>query len=74
MQGKIEAYKKIIINEFLALEDIPNLEEGKLRYAIFVKSYNETKEHGGIKGLTSSEMFLKRLDKSTIIQMLSNLV
>jgi transposase InsO family protein len=32
MQGKIEAYNKIVKNEFLALEDIPNIEDGKLRY------------------------------------------
>jgi hypothetical protein len=30
MQGKIEAYNKIVKNEFLAFEDIPNVEEGKL--------------------------------------------
>lgn len=66
MQGKIEAYNKIVRNEFLALEDIPSLEEGKLRYDMFVKAYNETREHGGINGLTPSEMFLRRLNKSTI--------
>ncbi len=25
---------------------------------MFVKAYNETREHGGINGLTPSEMFL----------------
>ena len=29
-----------------------------------VKAYNETREHGGINGLTPSEMFLQRLIKS----------
>ena len=39
LQGKIEAYNKIVKNEFLALEeDIPNLDDGKLRYDIFVKA------------------------------------
>jgi transposase InsO family protein len=31
MQGKIKAYNKIVKNEFLALEDIPNVEDGKIR-------------------------------------------
>ena len=31
-----------------------------------VKTYNETREHGGINGLTPSEMFLQRLIKSKI--------
>ena len=53
-------------NEFLALEDIPNMDDGKLRYDIFVKAYNEAREHGGINGLTPSEMFLQRLITSTV--------
>ena len=53
-------------NEFLAVEGIPNIDDGKLRYDIFVKAYNETREHGGINGLTPSEMFLQRLITSTI--------
>ena len=66
MQGKIEAYTKIVRNEFLALEDIPNIDDGKLRYDRFVKVYNDTREHGGINGLTQSEVFLQRLITSTI--------
>ena len=67
LQGKIEAYNKIVKNEFLAIEeDIPNTDDGKLRYDMFVKAYNETREHGGINGLTPSEMFLQRLITSTI--------
>jgi hypothetical protein len=66
MQGKIEAYNKIVKNEFLALEDIPNVEDGKIRYGMFVKAYNEAREHGGINGLTPSEMFLQSLITSTI--------
>jgi transposase len=61
LQGKVEAYNKIVKNEFLAVEDIPNIDDGKLRYDMFVKAYNETREHGGINGLTPSEMFLGRL-------------
>ena len=67
LQGKIQAYNKIVKNEFLAIEeDIPNIDDGKLRYDMFVKAYNETREHGGINGLTPSEMFLQRLITSTI--------
>jgi transposase InsO family protein len=68
LQGKIEAYNKIVKNEFLAIEeDIPNIDDGKLRYDdMFIKVYNETREHGGINGLTPSEMFLQRLITSTI--------
>ena len=62
LQGKVEAYNKIVKNEFLAVEDIPNINDGKLIYNIFVKAYNETREHGGINGLTPSEMFLQRIN------------
>jgi transposase InsO family protein len=73
MQAKIEAYNKIVKNEFLALEDIPNVDDGKLRYDVFVKAYNDTREHGGINGLTPSEMFLQRLITPTIyIRKLNN--
>ena len=60
----MEAYNKIVKNEFLAIEDISSIDDGKLRYEMFVKAYNETREHGGINGLTPSEMFLQRLIKS----------
>jgi transposase InsO family protein len=32
LQGKVKAYNKIVKNEFLALEDIPDIDDGKLRY------------------------------------------
>jgi putative transposase len=41
LQGKIEAYNKIIKNEFLAVENISDVEEGKKVYSMFVKAYNE---------------------------------
>jgi transposase InsO family protein len=67
LQGKIEAYDKIVKNEFLAVEEIPNIDDGKLRYDdMFVKAYNEAREHGGINGLTPSEMFLQRLITSIV--------
>jgi transposase InsO family protein len=58
LQGKIEAYNKIVKNDFLAVENIPNIEDGKIMYSMFVKVYNEEREHGGIGGHTPSEMFL----------------
>ena len=45
LQGKIEAYNKIVKNEFLAVENISSVEEGKIRYSMFVKAYNEEREH-----------------------------
>jgi transposase InsO family protein len=58
LQGKIEAYNKIVKNEFLAVENIFNVDDGKKIYSMFVKAYNEEREHGGIDGHTPSEMFL----------------
>ena len=60
LQGKIEAYNKIVKNEFLAVENISDIEEGKRRYSMFVKAYNEEREHGGINGYTPSKMFLSK--------------
>lgn len=60
LQGKIEAYNKIVKNEFLTVENISDVEEGKRRYSTFVKAYNEEREHSGINGHTPSEMFLMK--------------
>jgi putative transposase len=60
LQGKIEAFNKIVKNEFLAVENISEVKEGKRRYSMFVKAYNEEREHGGIQGYTPSEMFLSK--------------
>jgi putative transposase len=60
LQGKIEAYNKIVKNEFLKIENIPNIEDGKRMYSMFVKAYNEEREHGGINGHTPSQMFLSK--------------
>ena len=60
LQGKIEAYNKIVKNEFLAVENISDVEEGKKMYSMFVKAYNEEREHGGINGYTPLEMFLSK--------------
>ncbi len=63
LQGKVEAYNKIVKNEFLLVEDIPNVDDGKIRYDMFVRAYNEVREHGGINGLTPSEMFLQTFNR-----------
>jgi hypothetical protein len=41
-----------------------SIDEGKVRYDMFVKAYNDKREHGGINGLTPSEMFLKTFNRS----------
>ena len=51
LQGKVEAYNKIVKNEFLAVEDISGINDGKLRYEMFVKAYNETRDVGIIDRL-----------------------
>ena len=66
LQGKVEAYNKIVKNEFLSMEDILNIDEGNTRYDMFVKAYNDTREHGGINGLTPSEMFLQTFNRMSI--------
>lgn len=50
LQGKGEAYNKIIKNEFLAVEGISNKDDGKIRYDMFVKTYDKTSEHKGVNG------------------------
>jgi transposase InsO family protein len=64
LQGKVEAYNKIVKNEFSSVEHISSIDEGKLRYDMFVKAYNDKREHGGINGLTPSEMFLQTFNRS----------
>jgi len=46
------------------VEDISSRDEGNLRNEMFVKAYNDKREHGGINGLTSSEMFLQTFNRS----------
>lgn len=62
LQGKVEAYNKIVKNEFLAVENIPDTEEGKARYVMFVNAYNMGREHGGIGGQTPQERWLQLLN------------
>jgi hypothetical protein len=46
------------------VEDISSKDEGKLRYDMFVKAYNDKREHVDINGLTPSEMFLQTFNRS----------
>ena len=64
LQGKVEAYNKIVKNEFISVEQISSIDEGKVKYDMFVKAYNDNREHGGINGLTPSEMFLQTFNRS----------
>jgi transposase InsO family protein len=64
LQGKVEAYNRMVKNEFISVEDISSRDEGKLRNEMFVKAYNDKREHGGINGLTPSEMFLQTFNRS----------
>jgi hypothetical protein len=36
LQGKIEVYNKIVKNEFISVEQISSIDEGKVRYDMFV--------------------------------------
>ena len=38
LQGKVEAYNKIVKNEFLAVEQISSIDEGKVRYDLMKSS------------------------------------
>ena len=60
-QGKVEAYNKIVIAEFLQVEELIDMKDGIEKYESFVNSYNYEREHGGINGMTPSEKFMKCL-------------
>ena len=47
LQGKIEAYNKIVKNEFLAVEDIPSTDEGKIRYDSCLLKHTTKPENTG---------------------------
>ncbi len=67
LQGKVEAYNKILITEFLDVEELKNKNDGKKKYGEFVKFYNNEREHGGIGGMTPAEKFMKCLKHSMTI-------
>ncbi len=43
------------------------MKEGIEKYELFVNSYNCEREHGGIKGMTPSEKFMKSLKQPILI-------
>jgi hypothetical protein len=48
LQGKVEAYNKIVKNEFISVAYISSIDKGKIRYDMFFRAYNDKREHGGI--------------------------
>ena len=66
-QGKVEAYNKIVISEFLQIEELKNEKDGAEEYESFVNSYNYEREYGGINGMTPAEKFMKCLEQPLLI-------
>ena len=66
-QGKVEAYNKIVIAEFLQVEELIDEKDGAKKYQSFVNSYNYEREHGGINGMTPAEKFMKCLKQPVLI-------
>ena len=69
-EDKVEAYNKIVIAEFLQVEELIDMKDGIEKYESFVNSYNYEREHGGINGMTPSEKFmnLKTTDDTDILK------
>ncbi len=67
LEGKVEAYNKIVIDEFLQVEEMIDIKDGIKKYELFINSYNYEREHGGIKGMTPSEKFMKSLKQPILI-------
>ncbi len=66
-QGKVEVYNKIVISEFLQIEELKDEKDGAEKYESFVNSYNYEREHGGINGMTPAEKFMKCLKQPLLI-------
>jgi transposase InsO family protein len=66
-QGKVEAYNKIVISEFLQIEELKDEKDGAEKYESFVNSYNYEREHGGINGMTPAEKFMKCLKQPLLM-------
>jgi transposase InsO family protein len=66
-QGKVEAYNKIVIAEFLQVEELIDEKDGAKKYQSFVNSYNYEREHGGINGITPAEKFMKCLKPRILV-------
>ena len=66
-QGKVEAYNKIVIAEFLQVEELIDEKDGTKKYQSFVNSYNYEREHGGINGMTPAEKLMKCLKPRILV-------
>ncbi len=66
-QGKVEAYNKIVMSEFLQIEELKDEKDGAEKYESFFNSYNYEREHGGINGMTPAEKFMKCLEQPLLI-------
>jgi hypothetical protein len=60
-QCKVKAYYKIIIGEFLKVDELIDEKDGIEKYKSFVNPYNYEREHGGINEMTPAEKFMKCL-------------
>ncbi|MGB6527698.1 MAG: hypothetical protein WBF33_06290, partial [Candidatus Nitrosopolaris sp.] len=63
----VEAYNKIVIAEFLQIEELKDEKDGAEKYESFVNSYNYEREHDGINGMTPAEKFMKCLKQPLLI-------
>ena len=66
-QCKVEASNKIVIAVFLQEEELIDEKDVAKKYVSFVYSYNYEREHGGIKGMTPVEKFMKCLKQPILI-------
>jgi hypothetical protein len=57
-EGKVEAYNKIVIAEFLQVEELIDVKDGIEKYQSFINSYNYEREQGGINRMTPAEKFM----------------
>jgi hypothetical protein len=61
------SFKKIVIAEFLQVEELIDEKDGAKKYQSFVNSYNYEREHVGINGMTSTEKFMKCVKQPRLI-------
>jgi transposase InsO family protein len=67
-QGKVEAYNKIVIAEFLQVEELIDEKDGAKKYQSFVNSYNYEREHGGINASREVYEMFKTADTGALKQ------
>jgi hypothetical protein len=59
---------KIVIAEFLQVEEMIDEKDNTKKYQSFVNSYDYEREHGGINGMTQAEKFMKCLKQPRLSQ------